>query len=206
MDTEPVSCDSEGNGVDRNWESNESSQFGNALGPQDEIDSSSLTRDSSPLSSPRISSSATNPPLPIEKTKVVSNIRKQLRDCLDNVHDGTFATWGALSNAANPAIFVPSLGVVGLPMSDRDAGAIFDIVHKNWNQVDHSECIVSPRAGSCELNPSQFKIRNPAWQQTLTEAIEKSAKVLGYQTNSVRAEIAKLRIYRPDGTVDDQQQ
>ncbi len=206
MDTEPVSCDSEYNGVYRNWESDEGSQFVNGLEPQDEIDSSPLPGSSSPLSSSRISFSATNPPLPIKKTKAVSNIRKQLRDCLDNVHDGTFATWGALSNAANPAIFVSSLGVVGLPISDRDAEAIFDIVHKNWSQADHPGCIVSPRAGSCELDPNQFEIRNPAWQQTLTEAVEKSAKALGYQTNSVRAEIAKLKIYRPDGTVDDQQQ
>ncbi len=129
MDTESVSCDSEGNGVYRNWEIDEWNQFGNELEPQDEIDSSSLPWNSSPL----YSSSATNPPLPIENTKAVSNIRKQLRDCLDNVHDGTFATCGALSNAANPAIFVSGLGIVGLPMSDRDAEAIFDIVHKKLN-------------------------------------------------------------------------
>lgn len=91
-------------------------------------------------------------------------------------------------------------------MSDRDVEAVFDMVHKDWNQADHPECTVSPRAGACELTPSRFEIRNPAWQQTLTEAVENSAKALGFPTKSLRAEIARLMICRPDDTVNDQQQ
>lgn len=142
--------------------------------PQDGVDSFSLfpSRDrlswnSSPLFSYCSPSSSVIGPQPKKKkTEAVSNIRKQLRDCLNNVHNGSFATSSALPNAADPALFVPSLGGVGRPMSEREVEAIFDMVHKVWNQADHPEGTVSPRAGACELTPNRFKIRNPAWQQT----------------------------------------
>ena len=76
-----------------------------------------------------LSPSETKPSQPKEEAKkAMSNTRYQLRDCLDNIHDGRFATSGALQNAANPGIFAPSLGLVGLPMSSRDAEVIIDIV------------------------------------------------------------------------------
>lgn len=125
INTEPVNRNSECNGVGTSWESDEKmcTQSNYELEPQDGVDSFSLfpSRDrvpwnSSPLSSSRSpSSSVTNPPQPEEKTEAVSNIRKQLRGCLKNVHNGSFATSSALPNAADPAFFVPGLGGVGTP-------------------------------------------------------------------------------------------
>ena len=84
--------------------------------------SASTRRDRSP--------SETKIPQPKENTeKAITKTRSQLRDCLDNVHDGRFATSGALPNAANPGIFVQGVGPVGLPLSSHDAEAIIDTVH-----------------------------------------------------------------------------
>ena len=216
MDTESVNGNSERNGVDRSWESDVDKRWthiNDESESQDGMDSSSLfpskgrwPSDWFPLSpAESLSSSGTNSPQPKEKTKAVSNIRNQLRRCLDNFRDGTFAASGALPTAANPAIFVSNLGVVGLPLSDRDAEAIFDIWSKDRYRADQPGSSVSPRAEVCYLIPGQFEVRNPAWQQTLTEAVEKTAKALGFQTQSVEVKLAGLQICRPDATVDDQQ-
>lgn len=166
--------------------------------------------DSSSASSPRERSpSETTLPRAKEETKKArSNTRSQLRDCLENVHDDRFATSGPLPNAANPGIFVQSVGLVGLPLSSRDAEAIIDTVHTERVQAEYSASTVSPPTGSWNLMPGQFEIQNPAWQQTLTEAMEKTAKALGLgdQIQTINAEIAHLRICRPDDSVNDQQQ
>lgn len=55
--------------------------------------------------------------------------------------------------------------------------------------------------------PGQFEVQNPAWQQTLARALEKTAKALGLknQVKRLKAEIASLRVCRPGDSVDDQQ-
>lgn len=138
----------------------------------------------------------------------ISNIRSQLKDCLNNVHDVRFATSGALPNAANPGIFVQSVGLVGLPLSSRDAEAIIDTVHTERVHAEYPASAVTLPTGSWNLMPDQFEIQNPVWQQTLTGAIEKTAKALGLknQIQNIKAEIAHLRVCCPDDSVYDQQQ
>ena len=142
------------------------------------------------------------------KPAVMSNMWSQLRSCLDNVHDGTFATSGALPNAANRGIFIPCIGVVGLPMSDRDAKVIMDVVHQDHNRAGRSPSFISPPTRSYDLDPDQFEIQNSMWQQTPMEAIAKTATRLGFKkhTKSVQAELVKLRICRSEDSVDDQLQ
>ena len=137
----------------------------------------------------------------------VSNTRNRLRDCLDNVHNGRFATSGALQNANNPGIFIPKLGVVGLPMSHRDAEAIMGTVHEDRDGADRPGSIDPPLSGSCELSPDQFELQNPLWPRTLTEAVEKTVKdfCITKQIKSLKTEIANLRICAPDDSMDDQQ-
>lgn len=116
-------------------ESNEesSSQGATEFSP-DSPHGSGVPWDSSPISPcTGLSPSAKNPPQPEQNMKAVSNIRNEFRYCLDNIHDGRFATSGALPNAVNPGIFIPHLEVVGLPLSNRDAEAIINIVKKNRN-------------------------------------------------------------------------
>ena len=140
--------------------------------------------------------------------KAVPNTRNQLRDCLNNFHDGLFATSSALPDAANSGIFVQSVGLVGLPLSSRDAEAIIDIVHKDQVHAEYPASTVSLPTGSLNLMPGQFEIQNPVWQQTLAEAIEERARALGLknQIQDIRAEIAQLRICCPNDSVNDQQQ
>lgn len=151
-----------------------------------------------------ISPSETISPQPEEETeKATSNIRTQLKDCLENIHDGRFAASGALPNAANPGIFVPSLGLVGLPLSSRDAEAFVTYAEQVQSVLPIST--VSLSTGSWSLMPDQFDTQNPVWQQTLAEAIERTSKALGLtsHTRSMKAEIAQLRICRSDDSVNE---
>ena len=167
--------------------------------PWDSSSASSL-RDRSP--------SETKIPQPKENTeKAITKTRSQLRDCLENVHDGRFATSGALPNAANPGIFVQGVGLMGLPLSSRDAEAVIDTVHTERVQAKYLASTVSLPTGSWNLMPAQFEIQNPVWQETLAEAIEKTAGALGLktQTQNIKAELAHLRICCPDDSVNDPQ-
>ena len=129
MDTEPVSWVSEDNTMDRSSESDDNemwSQLNDELESQDGIHSSSLfpSRVRVPWDSSLFL-----------RLKVSRNQQKTLIDPKKRHkwYRKPEKTSGVLPNAANPANFVPSLGVMGLSMSDRDAEAIFDIEHMNWN-------------------------------------------------------------------------
>ena len=49
------------------------------------------------------------------------HIKENLKDYLEVISNGSFATSRTLSNAANPGIFVEGLGKIGLPLSEIDA-------------------------------------------------------------------------------------
>lgn len=58
------------------------------------------------------------------------DVKARLRECLEVIGGGHFATSGLLPNANNPGLFVHNLGKVGLPLSDRDAGDIARVAHE----------------------------------------------------------------------------
>ncbi|MCJ1304087.1 hypothetical protein MMC08_006899 [Hypocenomyce scalaris] len=54
-----------------------------------------------------------------------SDLKLRLLDCLDDVQcAGSFACFETALSAVNPGIFVEDIGVVGLPLGERDANIL----------------------------------------------------------------------------------
>lgn len=90
------------------------------------------------------------------------DIKDDLCNYLRVISSGKFATSGALAIASNPGLFVEGIGKVGLPLSERDAVELSRASHEAPFGKG-SETLVDPSVRKTwELNPRQFKLRNPA--------------------------------------------
>ncbi|KAL8659983.1 MAG: hypothetical protein Q9226_000146 [Calogaya cf. arnoldii] len=129
----------------------------------------------------------------------VHDVKNDLRNYLDVIGGGRFATSGLLPNASNPGLFVHGVGKVGLPLSERDAEALAIPAHRAPFGKG-SQTFVDPEVRKTwELNPDQFEIHNPAWDTTLQQAVERVAEYLGVLSgaSSVRPELHKHLLYEP---------
>ena len=127
------------------------------------------------------------------------DIKEDLRNYLQVIDSGTFATSGSVTNARNPGLFVQGIGKIGLPLSDRDAADLSRASH-DAPFGKGSETFVDPTVRKTwELNPGQFELRNPAWPSTLQEVVKKVAEELGVVDGDfgIRAELHKLLLYEP---------
>ena len=132
------------------------------------------------------------------------HIKENLKDYLEVISNGSFATSGTLSNAANPGIFFEVLGKIGLPLSEIDASEICRINHEFPLGKGTKTFVDTTVRKTWELNPSQFQLRNPSWQSTLQDAVGKVAKELGVLegAESIQAELHKLLLYEPGAFFD----
>ena len=117
-------------------------------------------------------------------------LKKQLSQCLKEINgngSGHFATAGTLPNAFNPGLNVHGLGIIGLPLSKREAVALSKACHQ------------APFGKGSEtiIDADQFELQNPAWQITLDQAVQQVASALGVAggSMSMRAEPYKLLLY-----------
>ena len=61
-----------------------------------------------------------------------SDLKLRLLDCLDDVQcAGSFACFETALSAVNPGIFVEDIGVVGLPLGERDANILIGQSHQS---------------------------------------------------------------------------
>ena len=125
-------------------------------------------------------------------------------DGIDDSADATFATNGILPNAANPGLVVADLGGIGLPLSDHDAHRLAGICHQAPFGKGSETVVDTKIRKTLELNPSQFELQNPAWQQTLNDVVAQVANGLGIAVGaaSVRAELYKLLLYEEGAFFD----
>ncbi|KAI9800602.1 MAG: hypothetical protein M1833_003260 [Piccolia ochrophora] len=101
-----------------------------------------------------------------------SYIKQQLGFCLSTMCSArTFATFQFWLHMSNPGLMVKGVGIVGLPLSPRDARAIVAVCrHASFNE--DAEIIVNDSVHKVsELNEEQFEIQNPAWQ-TFVESVK----------------------------------
>ena len=127
------------------------------------------------------------------------DIKEDLCKYLRVIDSGKFATSGPVTTASNPGLFVEGIGKVGLPLSDRDAADLSRISHEAPFGKGSETFVDLNVRKTWELNPNQFKLRNPAWPSTLRDIIAKVAQDLGILdgVSSVRAELHKLLLYEP---------
>ena len=141
------------------------------------------------------------------KQLTVKEAYEALRNTLDGIGDkdgGQFATSGQLPNAANPGLFVQGIGGIGMPLSERDVHCLAGICHQAPFGKGSETVIDLQVRKTLELNPSQFELQNPAWQQTLNDVVTQVADALGIALGaaSMRAELYKLLLYEEGAFFD----
>ena len=103
------------------------------------------------------------------------DFKDQFKWCLDDVqHEGTFSAFRHHTQFPNPGLHVQGLGIVGLPLSDRDAKAIAALCRKSpFGRGDETVVDETVRK-TWELDASQVSCRNPAWipfEKTLADQV-----------------------------------
>ena len=141
------------------------------------------------------------------KPKEVSQLKKELLQCLKGIggnNKGDFAKGGTLSSAVNPGLNVRGLGVIGLPLSEREAVELGKACHQAPFGKGSETIIDTTVRNTWELNADQFELQNSAWQTTLDEALEQVAAALGVVGGrmNIRAELYKLLLYNEGAFFD----
>lgn len=135
------------------------------------------------------------------------DIKKDLCNYLQVIDSGKFATSGPAANANNPGLWVEGVGKVGLPLSERDAAGVIGVCHEaplGKRGQGKPDSNVWHASQTWELEPSQFKLRNPAWSSTLNQIVGKVAQDLGVIDGaaSIRPELHRLLLYEPGAFCD----
>jgi hypothetical protein len=133
-------------------------------------------------------------PLDLENIDV-ELFKALLQECLDQVeHEGSFATFTRHATFPNPGIYVKDFGVVGLPLSDRDAKAIAALCKRSpFGRGDETVIDESVRK-TWELEASQIECRNPAWEAFAKTLADKAVTDIGVQVDAM-AQPYKLLLY-----------
>lgn len=131
-----------------------------------------------------------------------SSIRDQLRYCLADVkYVGSFTASQVCQKTVDPGLHVNGVGNISLPLGVADAEAIT----KACTQAPFgrgSETVIDVEfRNTKELNPSQFRLRNPAWEHELQDIVAHLGKMLGFQsgTSHIKPELYKLLLYEKGG-------
>lgn len=124
-----------------------------------------------------------------------ADFKEHLRWCLDDVkHEGTFSSFQHHTQYPNPGLHVNGLGVVGLPLSDRDAKAIAALCKQSpFGRGDETVVDESVRK-TWELNASQITCDNPAWAAFERIVTDQAIMDIGVQVTA-SAQPYKLLLY-----------
>jgi hypothetical protein len=121
-----------------------------------------------------------------------------IHHCLSDVQtDGSFAVFSPLDNAPNPGIYLKNGGVVGLPLSERDALAIVAASHEAPFGKGEQTIIDTSVRKTWELSPDDFELRNPAWMSFIRSTVTAVGVGLGIGAcgRGVSAQLYKMLLY-----------
>ncbi|KAK4691884.1 hypothetical protein P7C71_g5213, partial [Lecanoromycetidae sp. Uapishka_2] len=131
-----------------------------------------------------------------------TSIRDELRYCLADVkYVGSFTASQGCQKTVDPGLHINGVGNIRLPLGVDDAEAIT----KACTQAPFgrgSETVIDVEfRNTKELNPDQFRLRNPAWEQELQHIVARLGKILGFQsgTSHIKPELYKLLLYETGG-------
>lgn len=86
-----------------------------------------------------------------------------------------FASSGKCPMEVNPCISISKLGIIGLPLSERDASLILSASHQAPYGKGSETIVNTAVRQTWELNADQFELRNPQWNMALKEIIDRVA-------------------------------
>lgn len=127
----------------------------------------------------------------------IKNLLQTALDTIDDHSTGSFATTAVLPNAANPGLYIQGLGGIGLPLSEHDACRLAVSSHQVSIEQGNEPFADTSGVRMWDYDRAQLETRNPAWQQTLNEALVKVATDLGIPAGptDIRAELCRLSLY-----------
>lgn len=142
--------------------------------------------------------SSPQPSLGFSNPMFEDELREELFDCLNNIQsNGSFALFEHLSNPPNPGLYLKNGGLIGLPLSERDAKVVVAASHAAPFGKGEQTIVDNTVRKTWELSPSEFEIRNPAWHPFLESIVAKVSTGLGVDSSGkgVSAELYKMLLY-----------
>lgn len=138
-----------------------------------------------------------------EETMDPSEISENIYTALQAIEDnGTFATSGTFTSAPNPVLSIDGIGIVGLPLSSRDAEAIVTAAAQAPFGHGEKTVVDTNVRDTWELQPNQVQFLNPAWKEWIEkEILVKAADDLGIldAAQTVKCELYKALLYKEGG-------
>ncbi|KAA8646830.1 2OG-Fe(II) oxygenase [Aspergillus tanneri] len=110
---------------------------------------------------------------------------------------GSILTSGNLNSGVNPGLYVPSSGLIRLPISPEDAQSMIQSCHMS-PYGKGTETLVDESVRKCwQLASNEFSLRNPLWRAQMGVLVSQAVAGLGLKADSpeVKAELYKLLIY-----------
>jgi len=126
---------------------------------------------------------------------------------LTNFGYRSFAFADTAPGAPNLGLEVQELGIIGLPLSTRDADALKAKCHMSSFGKGEETLVDAAVRSSWELDSSEFQLSNPAWQSFVEKTIIEVYGNLGllYGRENLKVELYKLLIYEEGAFVKSHQ-
>ncbi|EED79522.1 predicted protein, partial [Postia placenta Mad-698-R] len=110
---------------------------------------------------------------------------------------GSFAFHHSYPKAPNPTLYLDGLGHIGLPLSIRDAEAIKSKANQAPFGMGERTVVDKSVRDTWELDASQVRFDNPAWDPFLKRVVQEICTTLGVNiaASEPRCELYKLLLY-----------
>lgn len=126
------------------------------------------------------------------------DLKQQLLFTLDTIQSsGSFLAGEASLGLALPGLDIPGVGNIRLPISADDAKAIIQCCDRSPYGKGSETLVDESVRKTWQLDPGQFSLQNPHWQQQIGILVNDAVTGLGLtaQSEEVKAELYKLLIY-----------
>ncbi|PYH71790.1 2OG-Fe(II) oxygenase [Aspergillus vadensis CBS 113365] len=126
------------------------------------------------------------------------DLKEELLFTLDTIQSsGSFLAGEASLGLALPGLDIPGVGNIRLPISADDAKAIIQCCDRSPYGKGSETLVDESVRKTWQLDPGQFSLQNPHWQQQIGILVNDAVTGLGLtaQSEEVKAELYKLLIY-----------
>ncbi len=125
------------------------------------------------------------------------SIQNQLLQTLSQIDQpGDFCTHGTI-DPCFPGLEIENIGTIALPLIENQAKDIISQCQQAPFGLGEQTVIDTQVRCVWELQPSQFKLNNPDWQNIINQLVERIKEQLGLAESNVIHEIYKLLLYQP---------
>ncbi len=133
------------------------------------------------------------------RTNKPAGVHDKLLDSLSQVdRPGEVCTWGDRP-LTMPGLDVRGLGQIGLPLTETQARELIKVCHQAPFGKG-TETVVDPAVRrSWTLEPDQFRLTNPKWDDLVASIVEDVRQALGLEGHKLSAEIYELLLYEQGG-------